>query len=135
MAYTPHAPHRVRLPMERKSITHKFVIGDHEGYITAGMYEDGRLGEVFLTDVGKEGSTMRGMMDAFATMLSVSLQYGLPLEAIAPKFRSMKFDPSGPTETPEIKQAASIIDYIFRWLALRFGDDDLKQTMGVNGSV
>lgn len=117
--------------MERKSITHKFVIDNHEGYITAGMYDDGRLGEVFLTDFGKEGSTMRGMMDAFATMLSVSLQYGLPLEAIGPKFRAMKFEPSGATETPEIATTTSIIDYIFRWLALRFGDDDLKREMGV----
>src|SRR5205085_11916949 len=73
-------PHRRRMPRERQSITHKFSIGGHEGYITAGMYEDGTVGEIFLTDIGKEGSTLRGMMNAFATAISVGLQYGVPLE-------------------------------------------------------
>lgn len=131
MAGGPHTPNRERLPNPRNSLTHKFHIGDVDGYITAGMYDDGSLGEIFLTDIGKEGSTMRGILDAFATAISVSLQYGVPLEVYCQKFRAMTFEPRGETETPEIPVATSVIDYIFRWLALRFGDDDLKAEMGL----
>lgn len=120
------SPVRRKLPDERSSITHKFNIGGHEGYITAGLHEDGTLGEVFLADIGKQGSTMRGVMDGFATMLSMSLQYGVPLDKLALKFTNMKFDPAGDTDNPEIPHADSMLDYIFRWLALRFGDDDLR---------
>src|SRR5205085_5906675 len=90
-------PRRRRMPRERQSITHKFSIGGHEGYITAGRYEDGSVGEIFLTDIGKEGSTLRGMMNAFATAISISLQYGVPLETLVRKFSYMRFEPEGMT--------------------------------------
>ena len=88
------------MPRERESITHKFSIAGHEGYITAGKYEDGSVGEIFLTDIGKEGSTLRGMMNAFATAISIGLQYGVPLEIFVRKFSYMRFDPEGITEQP-----------------------------------
>ncbi len=110
-------PRRNRMPKERQSITHKFSIAGHEGYITAGMYEDGSVGEIFLTDVGKEGSTLRGMMNAFATSVSIALQYGVPLETLVRKFSYMRFDPEGITGNPEIPFAKSMPDYIMRWLA------------------
>ncbi|MEH3053083.1 MAG: vitamin B12-dependent ribonucleotide reductase [Patulibacter minatonensis] len=93
-------PARRRMPRERQSITHKFSVGGHEGYITAGLYEDGTVGEIFLTDVGKEGSTMRGMMNAFATSISIALQYGVPLETLVEKFAYMRFEPEGITQKP-----------------------------------
>jgi ribonucleoside-diphosphate reductase alpha chain len=116
-------PVRRRMPRERESITHKFSIAGHEGYITAGKYEDGRVGEIFLTDIGKEGSTLRGMMNAFATAISIGLQYGVPLEVFVKKFSYMRFDPEGITTNPEIPFAKSMPDYIMRWLASRFIDD------------
>ena len=88
------------MPRERQSLTHKFSIAGHEGYITAGMYEDGTVGEIFLTDIGKEGSTLRGMMNAFATSISIALQYGVPLETLVRKFSYMRFDPEGMTDEP-----------------------------------
>ena len=88
------------MPRERQSITHKFSIGGHEGYITAGMYEDGTVGEIFLTDIGKEGSTLRGMMNSFATAISIALQYGVPLETLVRKFSYMRFEPEGITAQP-----------------------------------
>ena len=111
------------MPRERESITHKFSIAGHEGYITAGKYEDGSVGEIFLTDIGKEGSTLRGMMNAFATAISIGLQYGVPLEVFVKKFSYMRFDPEGITSNPEIPFAKSMPDYIMRWLASRFIDD------------
>ena len=93
-------PKRRRMPRERQSITHKFSIGGHEGYITAGMYEDGTIGEIFLTDIGKEGSTLRGMMNSFATAISIALQYGVPLETLVRKFSYMRFEPEGMTVQP-----------------------------------
>jgi ribonucleoside-diphosphate reductase alpha chain len=119
------------MPRERQSITHKFSVGGHEGYITAGMYEDGTLGEVFLTDVGKEGSTIKGLMNAFATSLSIGLQYGVPLETLVRKFAYMRFEPEGYTGNPEIPFAKSMPDYIMRWLASRFGDADLHEELGI----
>jgi ribonucleoside-diphosphate reductase alpha chain len=116
-------PVRRRMPQERESITHKFSIAGHEGYITAGKYEDGRVGEIFLTDIGKEGSTLRGMMNAFATAISIGLQYGVPLEVFVKKFSYMRFDPEGITQNPEIPFAKSMPDYIMRWLASRFVED------------
>ncbi len=116
-------PVRQRMPRERESITHKFSIAGHEGYITAGKYEDGRVGEIFLTDIGKEGSTLRGMMNAYATAISIGLQYGVPLEVFVRKFSYMRFDPEGITQNPEIPFAKSMPDYIMRWLASRFIDD------------
>ncbi len=124
-------PKRHRMPRERKSITHKFSLGGHEGYITAGMYEDGTVGEIFLTDIGKEGSTLRGMMNAFATAISISLQYGVPLETLVRKFSYMRFEPEGMTSNPEIPFAKSMPDYIMRWLASRFLDVDLQEELGI----
>ncbi len=116
-------PERKRMPRERESITHKFSIAGHEGYITAGKYEDGSVGEIFLTDIGKEGSTMRGLMNAFATAISLGLQYGVPLEDFVRKFSYMRFEPEGMTQNPEIPFAKSLPDYIMRWVASRFIDD------------
>src|SRR5215211_5639581 len=124
-------PVRRRMPRERQSITHKFSIAGHEGYITAGMYDDGTVGEIFLTDVGKEGSTLRGMMNAFATSISIGLQYGVPLETLVRKFSYMRFEPEGITGNPEIPFAKSMPDYIMRWLASRFGDADLQEELGI----
>jgi ribonucleoside-diphosphate reductase alpha chain len=125
------APRRRRMPRERQSITHKFSIGGHEGYITAGMYEDGSVGEIFLTDIGKEGSTLRGMMNSFATAISISLQYGVPLETLVQKFSYMRFEPEGITQNPEIPFAKSMPDYIMRWLASRFLDADAQEELGI----
>ncbi len=124
-------PKRRRMPRERQSITHKFSIGGHEGYITAGMYEDGSVGEIFLTDIGKEGSTLRGMMNAFATAISLALQYGVPLETLVRKFSYMRFEPEGMTSNPEIPFSKSMPDYIMRWLASRFLDTDLQEELGI----
>jgi ribonucleoside-diphosphate reductase alpha chain len=124
-------PKRKRMPRERQSLTHKFSIGGHEGYITAGMYEDGTVGEIFLTDIGKEGSTLRGMMNAFATAISISLQYGVPLETLVQKFSYMRFEPEGITNNPEIPFAKSMPDYIMRWLASRFLDADAQEELGI----
>src|SRR2546430_806446 len=124
-------PTRRKMPKERQSITHKFSIAGHEGYITAGMYEDGTVGEIFLTDIGKEGSTLRGMMNAFATSISIALQYGVPLETLVRKFSYMRFDPEGITNNPEIPFAKSMPDYIMRWLASRFLDTDTQEELGI----
>jgi ribonucleoside-diphosphate reductase alpha chain len=124
-------PRRKRMPRERQSITHKFSIAGHEGYITAGMYEDGTVGEIFLTDIGKEGSTLRGMMNAFATAISIALQYGVPLETLVQKFSYMRFEPEGITGNTEIPFAKSLPDYIMRWLASRFLDTDAQEELGI----
>lgn len=124
-------PQRNRLPRERESLTHKFSIAGHEGYITAGKYEDGSLGEIFLTDIGKDGSTLRGMMNAFATAISIGLQYGVPLETFVRKFSYMRFDPEGMTTNPEIPFAKSLPDYIMRWLASRFLDPSVHEELGI----
>lgn len=110
---------RRHLPTERQSYTHKFSIAGHEGYITVGMYEDGQPGEVFIT-MSKEGSTISGLMDAFATSISLALQYGVPLKILVNKFSHMRFEPSGFTNNENIPIAKSICDYIFRWLGLKF---------------
>jgi ribonucleoside-diphosphate reductase alpha chain len=112
-------PKRERLPDTRQSITHKFSVGGHEGYINVGLYPDGRPGELFLT-MAKEGSTVGGMMDAFGTAISMSLQYGVPLEVLVNKFSHMRFEPMGYTTNPEIQLARSVVDYIFRWLGNMF---------------
>jgi ribonucleoside-diphosphate reductase alpha chain len=119
------------MPRERQSLTHKFSVGGHEGYITAGEYEDGSLGEIFLTDIGKEGSTIKGMMNAFATAISIGLQYGVPLETLVRKFAYVRFEPEGYTGNPEIPFAKSMPDYIMRWLASRYGDADLHEELGI----
>ena len=124
-------PLRRKMPRERQSITHKFSLGGHEGYITAGMYEDGTVGEIFLTDIGKEGSTLRGMMNSFATAISIALQYGVPLDTLVRKFAYMRFEPEGITTNPEIPFAKSMPDYIMRWLASRFLDADTQEELGI----
>jgi ribonucleoside-diphosphate reductase alpha chain len=123
-------PLRRKLPDERRSITHKFDIAGHEGYITAGTYEDGQPGEIFIT-MSKEGSTISGLMDSFATAISMALQYGVPLRVLVDKFSHMRFEPSGFTKNPDIPMAKSIMDYIFRWLATKFLDGDAQQEVGI----
>ena len=113
------APRRRRLPDERQSITHKFDIAGHEGYITVGLYEDGQPGELFLT-MAKEGSTISGFADAFAQAISYALQYGVPLQDLVDKFSHVRFEPAGMTKNADIRFAKSIVDYIFRWLAVKF---------------
>jgi ribonucleoside-diphosphate reductase alpha chain len=130
-AEEPARPVRRRMPRERQSLTHKFSVGGHEGYLTAGEYDDGTLGEIFLTDVGKEGSTIKGMMNAFATAISIGLQYGVPLETLVRKFAFVRFEPEGYTGNPEIPFAKSMPDYIMRWLAARYGDADLHEELGI----
>jgi ribonucleoside-diphosphate reductase alpha chain len=127
-------PLRHKLPDERRAITHKFSIAGHEGYITVGMYEDGRPGEIFLV-MAKEGSTISGLMDAFATSISIAFQYGVPLEALVEKFSHVRFEPSGFTKNPEIPYAKSITDYIFRWLASKFLSQEHQQAIGVQSSA
>jgi ribonucleoside-diphosphate reductase alpha chain len=112
-------PRRERLPDTRQSVTHKFNVAGHEGYITVGLYEDGRPGEVFITQA-KEGSTIGGIMDAFGTAVSLSLQYGVPLEVLVNKFSHTRFEPMGHTTNPDIRIAKSVVDYIFRWLGITF---------------
>ena len=123
-------PVRKRLPDTRMSITHKFSIEGHEGYINVGLYEDGAPGEIFVT-MAKEGSTISGMMDAFATSISLTLQYGVPLYDLVSKFSHMRFEPMGRTENREIPVAQSIVDYIFRWLASQFLGDEDKRFLGI----
>lgn len=114
-----YRPVRKHLPDERRSLTHKFSVGGHEGYLTVGFYDDGRPGEVFLR-MSKEGSVISGLMDTIATMTSVALQYGVPLESLVEKFSHKRFEPSGYTNNKDIPIAKSIIDYVFRWLGLKF---------------
>jgi ribonucleoside-diphosphate reductase alpha chain len=112
-------PRRERLPDTRQSLTHKFNVAGHEGYITVGLYPDGRPGELFIT-MAKEGSTVGGLMDSFGTAISLALQYGVPLEVLVNKFSHSRFDPMGHTTNPDIKIAKSVVDYIFRWLGIEF---------------
>ena len=112
-------PLRRRLSDTRQALTHKFDIAGHEGYLTVGLFDDGTPGELFIT-MAKEGSTIGGLMDSIATLTSMSFQYGVPLEALVRKFSHQRFEPSGFTKNPEIRNAASITDYVFRWLAFQF---------------
>ena len=121
LALGPPAPQRVRLPDERQAVTHKFSIAGHEGYITVGLYPNGRPGEMFIS-MAKEGSIVSGLMDSFATAVSIMLQYGVPMKVLINKFCHVRFEPSGVTSNPAIPLAKSIMDYIFRWLDLKFGD-------------
>jgi ribonucleoside-diphosphate reductase alpha chain len=124
-------PQRRRLPDERASITHKFDIAGHEGYITVGMFEDGQPGEIFLT-MAKEGSTISGFADAFAQAISYALQYGVPLQVLVDKFSHARFEPSGMTKNPDVRFAKSIVDYIFRWMATKFLSTEAQYRVGVN---
>ena len=122
-------PRRERLPDTRRSITHKFSVSGHEGYITVGLYDDGRAGELFIT-MAKEGSTVGGLMDCFGTAVSMSLQYGVPLEVYVSKFSHTRFEPMGQTKNPDIRIAKSIVDYIFRWLGNTFLPGYREASMG-----
>lgn len=121
---------RRKLPDERQAITHKFNIAGHEGYITVGLYDDGSPGEIFLV-MAKEGSTLSGVMDAFATSISLALQYGVPLGALVQKFSHMRFEPSGFTHNKQIPFAKSILDYIFRWLGSKFCSPEEQAAIGI----
>jgi len=110
---------RRRLPDERRALTHHFSVGGQEGYLTVGVYDDGLPGEIFLT-MSKQGSTISGLMDSFATAVSLALQHGVSLEVLCSKFTHVRFEPSGWTGNPKIGFAKSIVDYIFRWLELKF---------------
>ncbi|MGZ0175154.1 MAG: TSCPD domain-containing protein, partial [Planctomycetales bacterium] len=112
-------PVRRRLPGTRQSLTHKFSVGGHDGYITVGLFEDGTPGELFIT-MAKEGSTIGGLMDTIGTLTSMALQYGVPLGDLISKFTHMRFEPSGWTGNPDIPNAKSVVDYIFRWLGIEF---------------
>jgi ribonucleoside-diphosphate reductase alpha chain len=126
---------RRKLPDTRRSITHKFSIAGYEGYITVGMYEDGNPGEIFIT-LGKAGSTLAGFADSFATAISFALQHGVELRFLVDKFTHVRFEPSGFTGNPEIPLAQSIVDYVFRWMALQFlpKEDQPATAAAVNGT-
>lgn len=126
-----NAPRRRRLPDERRAINHKFLVGGHKGFITVGLYDDGTPGEMFIT-MAKEGSVISGLMDAFATSISIGLQYGVPIQVLVNKFVHMRFEPSGFTNNPNIRIAKSIVDYIFRWMALKFLSAQEQVAVGIN---
>lgn len=124
-------PRRRRMPDERRSVTHRFKIGSHKGYITVGLYDDGTPGEIFVT-MAKEGSVISGLMDAFSASVSIGLQYGVPLQVLVNKYAHMRFEPSGFTNHDQIRMAKSIVDYIFRWMALKFLPADAQRQVGLN---
>jgi ribonucleoside-diphosphate reductase alpha chain len=126
-------PVRRKLSDERQSLTHKFDIAGHEGYITVGLFEDGQPGEIFLV-MAKEGSTISGFADAFAQAISYALQYGVPLQVLVDKFSHARFEPSGMTKNAEVRFAKSIVDYIFRWMATKFMSKQAQFDAGVNMS-
>ena len=135
----PPRARRNKLPDERFSVTHKFSIAGHEGYVTVGLYPNGQPGEIFIT-MAKEGSTVSGLMDSFATAISIALQHGVPLKLLCDKLQHLRFEPSGWSQNEKIGYAKSIMDYIFRWLEMRFltGQqqslfDDLRPR--ANGSI
>ena len=125
-----YRPQRRRLPDERAGITHKFTIQGNEGYLIVGLYNDGSPGEIFVV-MSKEGSTISGLMDAFSTSISLALQYGVPLRVLVNKFIHTRFEPSGWTKNPEIRVAKSVVDYIFRWLGLKFLSKDDQEALGL----
>jgi ribonucleoside-diphosphate reductase alpha chain len=126
-----YRPLRRRLPDERKSVTHKFSVGGHEGYITVGLYDDGEPGELFIR-MAKGGSVVSGLMDAFATSTSIAMQYGVPLKVLVNKFVHVRFEPSGFTSNSNIRIAKSIVDYLFRWMAIKFLSPEDQRAVGVN---
>ncbi len=131
LAVTPEGqPFRKKLPEERSAITHKFSVGGHEGYITVGMFEDRTPGEIFLV-MSKEGTVVSGLMDSFATAISMALQYGVPLKVLIDKFSHTRFEPSGMTTNKDIPLAKSVVDYIFRWLAIKFLTSEELDQVGI----
>jgi ribonucleoside-diphosphate reductase alpha chain len=127
-----YKPMRKRMPDERQAITHSYRIGNHKGYITVGLYENGMPGEIFIA-AAKEGSVISGLLDSFALSISLAMQYGVPLKFLANKFTHSRFEPSGYTNNPDIRIAKSIVDYIFRWMALKFLSREDQAELGVNG--
>ena len=128
---------RRRLPDERRALTHHFSIAGQEGYLTVGVYDDGLPGEIFVT-MAKQGSTISGLMDSFATAVSLALQYGVPLDVLCSKFTHTRFEPSGWSGNPKIGYAKSIVDYVFRWLELKFitgGQGELFRPVPVQGQL
>jgi len=119
MTTTAEISRRETLPSTRKSVTHKFAIGGHEGYLTIGLFADGRPGELFIK-MSKEGSTLSGLIQGFCRAFSLTLQHGLPAADAAERFRGMRFEPMGPTSNPEIPEALSILDYVARYLLLHY---------------
>ena len=136
-AQAPPRAVRHRLPAERASVTHKFGLAGHEGYITVGLYPNGQPGEIFIR-MAKEGSTVSGLMDSFATAVSLALQHGVPLRVLCEKFAHTRFEPSGWTGNEQIGYAKSIMDYIFRWIQIRFLSGhqlDLFAGLGPAGAI
>src|SRR5207249_3601 len=125
---------REKMPVERASITHKFSVGGHEGYITVGMYDDGRPGEIFIK-MSKEGSTLSGVMDGLALTISIGLQYGVPLKVFVDKLLNTRFEPSGITANANIRFVSSVLDYIARWLGGRFISSDYLKLNGTAPEV
>jgi ribonucleoside-diphosphate reductase alpha chain len=115
-------PRRRRLPTTRQSVTHKFSISGHEGYLTVGHYDDGQPGEVFIK-MAKQGSTISGLVDTIAILTSLALQFGVPIESLARKFQHTRFEPSGHTINPDLTVASSVSDYVFSWLGLRYSEE------------
>jgi ribonucleoside-diphosphate reductase alpha chain len=121
---------RRRLPEDRVEVGRKFRVGDYEGYIHVGLYEDGTPGDIFV-DIAKEGTTLAGLMNSFMISVSLGLQYGVPLEVYVSKFAHMRFEPSGQTNDQDIRVAKSIVDYIFRWMGKRFLSADQQEEIGI----
>ena len=123
-------PARRRLPLERTEVGRKFQVGDYEGYIHVGLYEDGTPGDIFV-DIAKEGTTLAGLMNSFMISVSLGLQYGVPLEVYVSKFAHMRFEPSGITNDPDIRVAKSIADYVFRWMGKKFLTPEQQEEIGI----
>jgi len=121
---------RKRLPLDRTEVGRKFQVGDHEGYIHVGLYDDGSPGDIFV-DIAKDGTTMAGLMNSLCLAVSMGLQYGVPPEVYVSKLSHLRFEPSGPTNDPNIRSAKSIVDYIFRWFGLKFLDVDQQEEAGI----
>jgi ribonucleoside-diphosphate reductase alpha chain len=134
-ASSPTPGSRHALSRERESLTHKFEIAGHEGYITVGFYEDGKIGEIFLAGFGKDGSFIQCMMSVWAKAMSNSLQYGQPLYKLITNYMGMRFEPYGATSNPDIPRALSIPDYVARWLALRFLTVEEREEHGIRLDV
>jgi ribonucleoside-diphosphate reductase alpha chain len=124
------APRRRRLPEDRTEVGRKFRVGDYEGYIHVGLFEDGTPGDIFV-DIAKEGTTLAGLMNSFMISVSLGLQYGVPLEVYVSKFSHMRFEPSGQTNDPDIRVAKSLVDYIFRWMGKKFLTTDQQEEIGI----
>ena len=131
-AVGPRGPSRERLPDERKALTHHFSVGGHDGYVTVGLYPDGRPGEIFFR-VTKEGSTVNGLMDSLGISMSMALQHGVPLKDLVRKLAHLRFEPAGATNNPRIRFAKSIPDYVARWLAIEFLTEDERRAIGLEG--